>query len=60
LFAYDALPQIGLKLSAIGARVWRWPPTRRPFIAEMLRAGVLGIDRGTSPAGQALGMSPDC
>ena len=29
-----------------------------PFIAEILRAGVLGVDRGQILAGQALGMTP--
>ena len=29
-----------------------------PFIAEILRAGVLGVDRGQVLAGQALGMTP--
>ncbi len=29
-----------------------------PFIAEMLRAGVLGVDRGQVTAGQALSMTP--
>ena len=58
VFAYDALPQIGLKLSAIGAAGLALAANEAPFIAEMLRAGVLGIDRGQVLAGQALGMTP--
>src|SRR6201992_67633 len=58
VFAYDALPQIGLKLSAVGAAVLALAATEAPFIAEMLRAGVLGVDRGQLLAGQALGMTP--
>jgi polar amino acid transport system permease protein len=58
VFAYDALPQIGLKLSAIGAAGFALAANEAPFIAEMLRAGVLGIDRGQILAGQALGMTP--
>src|SRR5258708_35029309 len=58
VFAYDALPQIGLKLSAIGAAGLALAADEAPFIAEMLRAGVLGIDRGQVLAGQALGMTP--
>jgi polar amino acid transport system permease protein len=58
VFAYDALPQIGLKLSAIGAAGLALAANEAPFIAEMLRAGVLGIDRGQILAGQALGMTP--
>jgi polar amino acid transport system permease protein len=58
VFAYDALPQIGLTLSAIGAAGLALAANEAPFIAEMLRAGVLGIDRGQVLAGQALGMTP--
>jgi len=58
VFAYDALPQIGLKLSAIGAAGLALAANEAPFIAEMLRAGVLGVDRGQISAGQALGMTP--
>src|SRR3977135_1503555 len=58
VFAYDTLPQIGLKLSAIGAAGLALAANEAPFIAEMLRAGVLGVDRGQVLAGQALGMTP--
>jgi polar amino acid transport system permease protein len=58
VFAYDALPQLGLKLSAVGAAGLALAANEAPFIAEMLRAGVLGIDRGQILAGQALGMTP--
>src|SRR6201991_4185308 len=58
VFAYDALPQIGLKLSAIGAAGLALAANEAPFIAEMLRAGMLGVDRGQVLAGQALGMTP--
>ena len=58
VFAYDALPHIGIKLSAIGAAGLALAANEAPFIAEMLRAGVLGIDRGQVSAGQALGMTP--
>jgi polar amino acid transport system permease protein len=58
VFAYDALPQIGLKLSAIGAAGLALAANEAPFIAEMLRAGILGVDRGQISAGQALGMTP--
>jgi polar amino acid transport system permease protein len=58
VFAYDALPHIGLMLSAIGAAGLALAANEAPFIAEMLRAGVLGVDRGQVLAGQALGMTP--
>src|SRR6201996_5077234 len=58
VFAYDALPHIGIKLPAIMAAGLALACNEAPFIAEMLRAGVLGIDRGQLLAGQALGMTP--
>ena len=58
VFAYDALPHIGLKLSAMGAAGLALAANEGPFIAEILRAGVLSVDRGQLLAGQALGMTP--
>ena len=58
VFAYDALPHIGLKLSAISAAGLALALNEGPFIAEILRAGVLGVERGQLLAGQALGMTP--
>jgi len=57
VFAYDALPHIGLKLSAVAAGGLALAANEAPFIAEMLRSGILGVDRGQVAAGQALGMS---
>ena len=58
VFAYDALPHIGIKLPAILAAGLALACNEAPFIAEMLRAAVLGVDRGQVSAGQALGMTP--
>ena len=58
VFAYDALPHIGIKLPAIIAAGLALACNEAPFIAEMLRSGVLGVDRGQVSAGQALGMTP--
>ncbi len=52
------MPQIGFKLSAVGAAGLALAANEAPFIAEILRAGVLGVDRGQVLAGQALGMTP--
>ncbi len=57
VFAYDALPHIGLKLSALSAAGLALAANEAPFIAEILRSGVLGVDRGQVAAGRALGMS---
>ncbi len=58
VFAYDALPHVGIKLPAVMAAGLALACNEAPFIAEMLRAGVLGVDRGQLLAGQALGMTP--
>jgi polar amino acid transport system permease protein len=58
VFVYDALPHIGIKLPAILAAGVALACNEAPFISEILRAGVLGVDRGQVLAGQALGMTP--
>ncbi len=58
VFAYDALPHIGITLPAILAAGLALAANEAPFISEILRAGVLGVDRGQVLAGQALGMTP--
>jgi len=58
VFAYDALPHIGIKLPAIMAAGLALAANEAPFISEILRAGVLGVDRGQLLSGQALGMTP--
>jgi polar amino acid transport system permease protein len=58
VFAYDALPHIGLRLSALGAAGLALAANEAPFIAEILRSAVRGVDPGQVLAGQALGMTP--
>ncbi|MHB9020807.1 MAG: amino acid ABC transporter permease/ATP-binding protein [Halothiobacillus sp.] len=57
VFVYDALPHLGIMLSALVAGGVALALNEAPFIAEILRAGIRGVDRGQSDAGQALGMS---
>jgi polar amino acid transport system permease protein len=58
VFVYDALPHIGIKLIPTIAAGVALSLNEAPFIAEILRSGVLGVDRGQLAAGQALGMTP--
>jgi len=58
VFAYDALPHIGLKLTSVAAAGLALAANEGPFIAEILRSGVLGVEPGQIAAGQALGMTP--
>ncbi|HVC54634.1 MAG TPA: amino acid ABC transporter permease/ATP-binding protein [Stellaceae bacterium] len=58
VFVYDALPHIGIKLSPIASAGLALSANEAPFIAEILRSGVRGVDPGQVTAGQALGMTP--
>jgi polar amino acid transport system permease protein len=58
VFAYDALPHIGLRLTSVAAAGLALAANEGPFIAEILRSGVLGVESGQILAGQALGMTP--
>jgi len=58
VFAYDALPHAGLKLSPMTAAGLALAANEATFIAEVFRSGVLGVDKGQVTAGQALGMTP--
>ena len=57
VFVFDALPHFGIRLSALASAGIALAMNEAPFIAEILRAGILGVDRGQVAAGQALGMS---
>lgn len=58
VFFYDALPFLGVRLPGLLAAGVALAFNEATFIAEMMRAGVLAIDRGQQAAGQALGMTP--
>jgi polar amino acid transport system permease protein len=58
VFFYDALPYAGIRLPGLLAAGVALAFNEATFIAEMFRAGVLGVDRGQVVAGQALGMTP--
>ena len=58
IFCYNALPLIGIRLTAVEAGGLALALNEAPFIAEIIRGNVLGIDRGQAIAGQALGMTP--
>ena len=58
IFCYNALPMIGIKLTAVEAGGLALALNEAPFIAEIIRGNVIGVDRGQAVAGQALGMTP--
>jgi polar amino acid transport system permease protein len=58
IFCYNALPIIGVRLTAIEAAGLALALNEAPFIAEIIRGNVIAVDRGQILAGQALGMTP--
>jgi polar amino acid transport system permease protein len=58
IFCYNALPMIGIKLTAVEAAGLALALNEAPFIAEIIRGNVIAVDRGQIVAGQALGMTP--
>jgi len=59
IFCYNALPMIGVKLTAVEAAGLALALNEAPFIAEIIRGNIIAVDRGQVIAGQALGMTPD-
>ncbi len=58
IFCYNALPLIGIKLTAVEAAGLALALNEAPFIAEIIRGNIVAVDRGQILAGQALGMTP--
>uniref|UniRef100_UPI0005C293E0 amino acid ABC transporter permease n=1 Tax=Pseudacidovorax intermedius TaxID=433924 RepID=UPI0005C293E0 len=58
VFFYDALPHVGIRMPGLMAAGLALAFNEATFIAEMVRSGVLGVDRGQVLAGQALGLTP--
>jgi His/Glu/Gln/Arg/opine family amino acid ABC transporter permease subunit len=55
---YFALPVIGINLSEFWAGVAALSFNAAGFIAEIVRAGIMSIDRGQSEAARSIGMRP--
>ena len=58
IFCYNALPMIGIRLTAAQAAGLALALNEAPFIAEIIRGNIVAVDRGQIVAGQALGMTP--
>jgi polar amino acid transport system permease protein len=58
VFVFDALPQIGIKFNPIDSAIVAFTLGEAAFFSEIIRGGVLGVDRNQLLAGEALGMSP--
>lgn len=58
LFAYFALPQMGVRLGKIESFVAVLSIYSGAYLAEVFRAGLLSIPRGLTEAGLAIGLTP--
>jgi glutamate transport system permease protein len=56
LFCFLFLPQVGISISAFGALALGLTLYNMAVLAEIIRAGILSVDRGQSEAAYALGM----
>lgn len=57
LFAYFALPQLGLRLGKIESFILTLTIYAGAYLAEIFRAGLIAIPRGMREAGLAIGLS---
>jgi polar amino acid transport system permease protein len=58
VFLYDALPSVGIKLDSFTTAVIGFALNEAAFSAEIIRGGILSINRNQSIAAAALGMRP--
>ena len=58
LFAYFALPQMGVRLGKIESFVAVLSLYSGAYLAEVFRAGLISIPRGLTEAGLAIGLTP--
>lgn len=58
VFIYDALPYIGLKFDSFTTAVIGFSLNQAAFSAEIIRGGILSVNKAQSTAASALGMGP--
>jgi polar amino acid transport system permease protein len=58
VFFYDALPSIGIKFDSFTTAVLGFTLNEAAFCAEIIRGGILSVDRRQTIASAALGMGP--
>jgi polar amino acid transport system permease protein len=58
LFLFDVLPAVGIVLAPIPTAIIGFTINESAFFAEIIRGGILSVDRNQTLAAQALGMSP--
>ncbi len=58
VFLYDALPPVGIKLDTFTTAVLGFALNEAAFSAEIIRGGILSVNRNQSIAATAFGMGP--
>ncbi len=58
VFLYDALPPVGIKLDTFTTAVLGFALNEAAFSAEIIRGGILSVNRSQSIAAAAFGMGP--
>ena len=58
VFLYDALPLVGIKLDSFTTAVVGFTLNEAAFSAEIIRGGILSVDRKQSLAAASFGMGP--
>src|SRR6202161_1905805 len=58
VFLYDALPSVGIKLDSFTTAVVGFSLNEAAFSAEIIRGGILSVNRNQGIAAAALGMPP--
>ena len=58
VFLYDALPPVGIKLDSFTTAVLGFALNEAAFSAEIIRGGILSVNRNQGIAAAALGMGP--
>ncbi len=58
VFLYDALPPLGIKLDSFTTAVLGFALNEAAFCAEIIRGGILSVDRRQTIASASLGMGP--
>lgn len=57
VFYYVLLPLMGIKITGVGVSIMVFGLNSGAYISEIMRGGILSVDRGQMEAGRALGLS---
>lgn len=58
VFLYDALPLVGIKMDTFSTAVIGFALNEAAFSAEIIRGGIVSVDRNQTVAAASLGMGP--